>query len=275
MCPHCGCCSQCIDRRFAVFAAGLTDYDAEYADDFLREIPDQETTQRLYQQMRFASAKDYQSPFDLLKNYGSETQDAVTFWPCDNPEDSLDEIHELLMRYSDSALRAVKQMQFRFDDLREPVAPNSFLKIIANREYLKTPYERRIAEVDEKLILAIPQMFNSEPPANENDFNDKLVAILKSSSEHWLREFPMILFDPTHYRSDASCDGLVIESKYLRGKTTASVAINGIAADITMLNADQNVMFVVYDHERKITDDDAFCKSLMSKKSNCVVKVYR
>lgn len=275
MCPHCGCCSQCIDRRFAIFASGLTDYDAEYADDFIREIPDQETTQRLYQQMRFASAKDYQTPFDLLKNFGSETQDAVSFWPCDNPEDSIAEIHELLMRYSDSALRAVKQMQLKFDDLRKPVAGNSFLKIIANREYLKTPYERRIAEVDEKLKQAIPQMFNSKLPANENDFNDKLVAILKSNNEHWLREFPMLLFEPTHYRADASCDGLVIESKYLRGKTTASVAINGIAADITMLNADQNVMFVVYDPERKIVDDDAFCKSLMSKKANCVVKVYR
>ena len=88
MCPHCGCCSQCIDRRFAIFAAGLTDYDAEYADDFIREIPNQETTQRLYQQMRFASEKDYQTPFDLLKNYGSETQDATLFWPCDNPEDN-------------------------------------------------------------------------------------------------------------------------------------------------------------------------------------------
>ena len=225
--------------------------------------------------MRFASAKDYQTPFDLLKNFGSETQDAISFWPCDNPEDSLTEIHELLMRYSDSALRAVKQMQLKYDDLRNPVLANSFLKIVANREYLKTPYERRIAEIDEKLKLAIPQMFNAEPPSNENDFNDKLVAILKSSNEHWLREFPMLLFDPTHYRADASYEGLVIESKYLRGSTTASVAINGIAADITMLNSEQNAMFVVYDPERKITDDATFCASLMSKKANCVVKVYR
>lgn len=187
----------------------------------------------------------------------------------------MNEIHELLLRYSDSALRAVKQMQLKYDDLRYPVAANSFLKIVANREYLKTPYERRIAEIDKKLRLAIPQMFNAVPPTNENDFNDKLVAILKSSNEHWLREFPMLLFDPTHYRADASYDGLVIESKYLRGRTTANVAINGMAADITMLNADQNVMFVVYDPERKITDDTAFCMSLMSKKANCVVKVYR
>lgn len=275
MCPHCGCCSQCIDRRFAIFAAELTDYDGEYADDFIREIPNQEAKQRLYQQMRFASAKDFNTPFDILKNYGSETQDAIAFWPCDNSEDSLSEIHELLMRYSDSAIRAVKQMQLKYDDLRNPIAANSFLKIVTNREYLKTPYERRVAEIDEKLKISIPQMFKSKPPADENDFNEKIVAILKSNNEHWLREFPMLLFDPTHYRADASYDGLVIESKYLRGKTTAGKAVNGIASDITLLHPEQNVLFIVYDPERKITDDDSFCKSLMSRKANCDVKVYR
>ena len=140
MCPHCGCCSQCIDRRFAVFAAGLEDYDASYAEDFIYDIKDHETSQRLYQQMRFASAKDYRTVFDMMKHFGSETQDAVEFWPCDNPDDSLNEIHELLLRYSDSALRAVKQIQLKYEDLRNPVASNSFLKIIADREYLKTPY---------------------------------------------------------------------------------------------------------------------------------------
>ena len=27
--PHCGCCSQCHDRRFAMLAAGLADFDPE------------------------------------------------------------------------------------------------------------------------------------------------------------------------------------------------------------------------------------------------------
>lgn len=273
--PHCGCCSQCIDRRFAVFAAGLSEYDGEYAEDFIHEMKDGETSQRLYQQMRFASGKDYQTAFDMMKNFPSETQDAVEYWPCDNPEDSLNEIYELLNRYSDSALRAVKQMQLKYDDLRTPIAEKSFLKIISNREYLKTPYERRVQEINKRILQSLPSLFKTEKPKNENDFNDKLVGLLKGSNEKWLREFPVLLFGLTNYRADCSHDGLIIESKYIRGTTTPGVATNGIAADITLVSEDQNMFFVVYDPERQITDDEAFCNSLMSKKANCIVKIYR
>ena len=275
MYPHCGCCSQCIDRRFAVFAAELSDYDGEYADDFIHKMKDYETKQRLYQQMRFASAKEYRTPSDLMRNYGDETQDAIEYWPCDNSEDSLYEIHSLLMRYSDSVLRAVKRIQLKNEDLRTPISEDSFLKIVSNREYLKTPYERRIEEIDRKLRVSIPLLFNTEKPKNENDFNDKIIGLLKSAEERWVREFPTIKFGITHYRADGSCDGLIIESKYIRSNTTPSVATQGIAADITELPQEQNVFFVVYDPERKIADDDSFCNSIMSRKPNCVVKVYR
>lgn len=275
MCPHCGCCSQCIDRRFALFAAGLTDYDGEYAEDFIRDMKNAETSQRLYRQMRFASAQDYCTVFDMMKNYGSETQDAVEYWPCDNPEDSLNEIHELLMRYSDSALRAAKQIQLKYDDLRTPVAENSFIKILSNREYLKTPFERRAEEIDQKLKVSLPLMFHSQEPKDENDFNDKVVALLKSGDERWFREYPTIAFGITHYRADGYYDGLIIESKYIRKNMPPSRATEGIAADITYLKSDQPVLFVVYDPERRITDDYSYCTSLMNKKDNCIVRLYR
>ncbi len=275
MFQHCGCCSQCIDRRFALFAAGIEDYDDQYADDFILDMKDEETSQRLYQQMRFASANSFLTSFDLLKNYGSETQDAIVYWPCDNPEDSLDEIHELLMRYSNSALRAAKKMQYKYEDLGTPISNNSFLKIIANREYLKTPFERRAEEVDEKLRSTLPLMFHSQKPKDENDFNDKVVALLSSPKEKWFREYPTISFGITHYRADAYFDGLIIESKYIRKNTSPSRATEGIAADITQLNSDQPVMFVVYDPERQIKDDNSYCNSLMNKKENCIVRVYR
>ncbi len=275
MCPHCGCCSQCIDRRFAIFAAMLNDYDAEYAEDFIHEMKEYETSQRLYQQMRFASAKDYKSPFELMKNYGDETQNAIEYWPCDNPEDSLEDIHNLLMRYSDSVMRASKQMMAMYDDLRMPIPKKSFLRIISDREYLKTPYERRIEEIDKKLMTSLPLLFHTEKPTNENDFNDKIMGLLKSADERWLREYPTLKFGITHYRADGYFDGLIVESKYIRSNTTPSVATHGIAADLTEVDLEQNVFFIVYDPERRIHDDESFCKSFMDKKPNCVVKVYR
>ena len=125
------------------------------------------------------------------------------------------------------------------------------------------------------LVYDVPLMFNTEKPKNENDFNDKIIGLLKTADERWLREYPTLKFGITHYRADGSFDGLIVESKYIRTNTTPSVAMHGIAADITEIPSEQNVFFVVYDPERRITDDEDFCKSLMDKKSNCVVKIYR
>lgn len=275
MFQHCGCCSQCIDRRFAFFAAELTAFDCIYEEDFIHKIKDQETKQRLYQQMRFASRKDFTTANDMIIKFPTETMEAIEYWPCDNPEDSLNEIFELLSKYSDSALRAAKQMQLYYDDLRIPIEEDSFLKIIADREYLQTPFEMRIKEIDDKLSRSLPLLFNTEKPKNENDFNDKVMALLSAGNERWMREYPVISFGITSYKADGSHDGLIIESKYIRKKTSPSVAMRGIAEDITLVPAAQNMFFVVYDPERSIVDDDEFCKSLMSKKPNCVVKVYR
>jgi hypothetical protein len=174
--------------------------------------------------MRFASGRDYLTETDMLKCFGSEVNDAIEFWPSDNSEDSLQEIHELLLRYSDSVLRAVKQMQLKYEDLRKPISEDSFLRIVSDREYLKTPFERRVEEVDERLKRSIPKLFKTEKPKNENDFNNKLVALLGSCNEKWMREYPVISFGLTSYIADASYNGLIIESKYIRGKTSPSTA---------------------------------------------------
>lgn len=275
MFPHCGRCSQCIDRRFAAFSAGLYAYDADYSTDFVKQIDDRETSQRLYQQMRFASGKEYQTEYELMKNFPTETQDAIEYWPCDNPEDSLNEVFMLLNRYGDSVLRAAKNMQLKYEDLKNPITEESFIKMLSDREYLKTPFERRVKEIDNRLRHSLPLLFKSERPRNENDFNDKVAGLLGSCNESWTREYPVIAFGITTYRADISFDGLVIESKYIRENTSPSAATQGIAADITQLNNNQHVFFVVYDPERRIIDDEEYCNSLMSKKENCVVKVYR
>lgn len=225
--------------------------------------------------MRFACGKDLQSIFEMRKHFPTDIDNAVEYWPRDNPADSLDEIYELLNRYGDSVIRAVKQIQLIYDDLRNPITDKSFLKIVSSREYLKSPFERRVNEIDNTLRHSIPLMFKSEKPKNENDFNDKVVALLSARNERWIREYPVISFGITSYRADSSCDGLIIESKYIRGTTTPSAATNGIAADITIIDENQNVFFVVYDPERKIVDDKIFCESLMAKKGNCFIKIYR
>ena len=272
---HCGCCSQCIDRIFAMYAAGLEEYDAGYADDIIRQIPDDQTIQRVYNTLRLACAELGRSKEELFEHFTDEISDVIKYWPGDNPDDKLEEIYELFGRFGDSVLRAVKAMQLKYEDPRVPVNKKSVLGIVSEREYLKTPVEIRVREISSVLEKSIPMLFQSEKPKNEPDFNDKIQAILGTKGP-FTREYPALQFGETVYRADHARDGLVIESKYPRGKTTKSTVSEGIAADITKIPKDvAGILFVVYDPDRKITDDDLFISSFEQTRKSCFVRVFR
>ena len=79
---HCGCCSQCIDRRFSVFAAGLEEYDADYATDFVSGFPNddhQETKQRIYGTLHFAFREELRDREALLEKFPSEVMDIIEY----------------------------------------------------------------------------------------------------------------------------------------------------------------------------------------------------
>lgn len=272
---HCGCCSQCIDRRLSIYAAGLSDYDALYTNNFITDdIPDSETKQKLYYTMRLASAEKIQSRDEMIINYPTEIFDVINYWPRNNPEDSLDEVYELLCKYGDSVLKAAKSMINRHEDLNLPVNNNSFLGIISDRKYLQSPFSIRISEIDSLLNSAIPTMFQRNKPKNEGDFNDKVEALLITQGS-FTREYPVLKFWKTAYIPDHAQDSLLIESKYLRGNTTRSKITEGIAADITKMPPNCGAMFIVYDPERKILDDKHFTEEFESKRSDCFVRIYR
>ena len=272
---HCGCCSQCIDRIFAAYASSLNEYDVVYADDFIKYIPNQETKQRLYNTMRLASAETGVGKDGFLQKYPDELIDVINYWPEDNPDNSLEEIYQLFGRWGDSVLKAAKAMQLKFDDLSIAYDKNSFLEMIAQRQYLSSPVQIRVNEIDSLLRKAIPITFQREKPKNENDFNDKVQGLL-SLHGNFTREYPVLQFGETVYKPDHAQDGLVIESKYLRTNTTPSIASEGIAADIVKIPSTvAGILFVVYDPERKIVNDNVFINSFDNKRDSCYVRIYR
>lgn len=275
---HCGCCSQCIDRRFALYAAGLNDYDAEYATDFISDFPDDdnnETKQRLYITMRLANLEDISTKDDFIRKYPDDVTSIVSYWQGSiNADDKLDEIYGLVCRYGRSVIAAATAMRNKYDDLTRPINKNSLLGIISERQYMQTPFYNRVVEIDAILKRAIPDIFQREKPKNENDFNDKLHGLLNVHSE-FSREYPVLQFGLSSYRADQAQGDLIIESKYIRGKTPPSVASEGIAADITKVPENYGILFVVYDPERQIPDDDVFIQTYESKRKDCYVRVYR
>jgi len=273
--PHCGGCSQCIDRRFAIFGSELEDDDTIYSNDFVREIDGREIIQRLTNTLRLAHKEDIKTRDDFLCKYPTEINELIEYWPGTNPDDKLNDIYSLVCAYGDSVIRAATKMRNKYDNIVMSIKDNSLLGILNKREHLKTPFEIRVSSIDIILQSAIPTMFQREKPKIENDFNDKLEAILNTHGV-FAREYPALAFGITTYKPDHSQGALLIESKYLRGKSmTKSKATDDIAADIIKAPNECGLFFVVYDPERKIVDDNSFIKSLECKRDNCFVRVYR
>lgn len=275
---HCGCCSQCIDRRFSIFAAGLDEYDADYATNFIAQFSDddhQETKQRMYSTLRFAFREEFHTKEDFIEKYPAELTDIIEYWPgSDNADDKLDEIYSLVCRYGDSVVSAATKMRNKYDDLRNPINKHSLIGILSERMYMNTPFYNRIEEIDAILKKAIPDTFQREKPTSENDFNDKVHAILNVHDE-FTREYPVISFGLSSYRADHGIGNLIIECKYIRQSTSPSKASEGIAADITKISDDYGVLFVVYDPYGAIPDVASFIAAFEKKRSNCFVRVYR
>lgn len=139
--PHCGYCSQCIDRRFAMYAAGLAeDFDSTFAVNVPYDKLNEEANQRVSSTLLFASNGIGETKYDFLKNYPTELLDVMCYWP-NSPENSLDEIFQLYCKYKDSIQRAAKAMQANFD-LASSQEGSFFDRILQKRDYEKREQEK-------------------------------------------------------------------------------------------------------------------------------------
>jgi 7-cyano-7-deazaguanine synthase in queuosine biosynthesis len=101
--PHCGLCSQCIDRRFAVLAAGLAEHDPEgyYAVDLLRgprtDVRDREMALGYLRQARRFRAM---TPEEFMISFG-EVSRALNYF--DDPSGVVAKrIHDLHRRHGET-----------------------------------------------------------------------------------------------------------------------------------------------------------------------------
>lgn len=275
---HCGHCSQCIDRRFAAYGAEVDGIDESgiYASDFIQHRVEGEVKTTLVDYVR--QARDFANwNIDYFyKELLDELVDLTDYVAKPNEEEAVEHIHSLCRRHGQQVLEAVIKMRNTHDDLSRKIVEGSFLSLVNNREYLKKPVLRLVSDVCDSLSNALPLAFQRELPKNENHLNDMISAILNSNSNKFEREHPFVRFSLAHAVPDHSLNGnyLFIESKYIRNSTTPSRVSEGLAADLTKYPEESHILFLVYDPNRSISDDNLF-RIDFERGSRCTVCIIR
>jgi 7-cyano-7-deazaguanine synthase in queuosine biosynthesis len=274
---HCGCCFQCIDRRFASYAAGLDHIDnvGIYSKDvFIDPIDSQDTRTTALDYIRQAVnfAKTNEDAFYLERL--AELADILVYIDTDEA-DAFEKILQLCHRNGNQIVSAIKRIRNQHDDPRYNVKRGSLLQLLADREYLKNDARRLAERISETLASCIPIAYKNTRPNKEDDLNNQIDALLRAHSEDFRREFPTTQFAlakvvPDHEANNAD---LLVEAKYVRGNTSPSKTSEGIAADITKYPSEKFILFVVYDPDRAISDDIKFKKDIESKRDSIVAVI--
>jgi hypothetical protein len=273
---HCGGCSQCIDRRFAAFASHLEQYDAIYNFEISRDsflLDDAKT--HLCDYIKLASNFSNDSIDSFYHDKLEVLSELVDYINGVDELQKVDKIFQLCKRHFQQIHFAIKRI-LSLEDPLKPRIKNSFFTFISDREFFKDPVELFVEKITNKLSKAIPEAFNTKKPESENSLNDYINSFLMSEKDDYEREFPVVKFATAKTVPDHSFNGcnLFIETKYLRGKTAKSTITDGIAADLIKYPEDKFKLFIIYDPERKISNDETFRISF-EKKPKCKICVIR
>ena len=269
--PHCGVCSQCIDRRFASIGADLEDYDLpeKYEKDVFCESL-AEGNERTYAEnyVRFAiNLKKILSPDELFNRY-PELIDCL-------PDESGDmnafglAIFDLLNRHQKNTNYVIEEkIKNHVQDILSGNLPrNSLICITVEGKHLLDLRVKYVSRLRELLVSSLPPAFQTEMAKNERHVQDVGEGLLIAAKETLYREAPQIPFGTISTKPDFSNSEnntfLFIEFKFCKDRKRLNSITTEITSRITIYR-DQGAwtLFLVYDPNRAIVDDYKFSNAI-------------
>ena len=277
---HCGICYQCVDRRFAIYSAGVIDDDnrGSYSTDFITDsLKEPEAKIVLIDYLRQATRFASISLDSFANEYARELVDIVDSIEGANEDEKIDSLWKLCKRHGENVLAGIKLMRSKHDDPAKPPQKDSLLKFVDEREYLKSDLDRLTNSLKLMFVRSIPIMFRKNLPVDENDFNDKVDGIVNAEKDQFVREYPGIPFALTKAIPDHSLTDyrLLIESKYPRERTRLSQITDEMAADLVKYPRSSKILFLVFDPYRTIHNNVKFSSDFEANDTRCTVLVVR
>jgi 7-cyano-7-deazaguanine synthase in queuosine biosynthesis len=275
--PHCGVCSQCVDRRFGSIAADLEEHDLPErydVDIFTDELKEGLDRTQVESYVRFARKIEELSD-DGLFNEFPELFDCII--PSDVEQGNVAEKYIDLLRRHAKEVRFVteRKMKEHFPKFYEANLPDSCLLRLISSGHHKTDQVQLFAERIESLFLeSLPLVFQSKEPENEHEVQDAGEAIIKAKQEEFDRELPLLPFGGVTTKPDFSTSEnpfYFIEMKYLKSREYYNRIITEITSRITVYGTQKAFAhFIVYDPKHIILHETQFREDI---EKNGYVKV--
>ena len=280
MSPHCGVCSQCIDRRFATVAAHLEAYDPAVrykVDIFEGAIEDGVDRTLAVSYVRFALEIEHMTPEEIFRKY-PELEDCIL--PDDkNAAETASKLADLLHRHASQVSYVVKEkLSNNVNLIYEATLPESCLiRLIAAGEHKQDPRKDFAARVAGRLQRGIPKAFQSHKPENEKEVQEVIDGILAGANEDLDRELPLMSFASISAKPDLSnldSDTFYVEVKYIKNRARLNSIVTEITSRISIYQKQgAYTLFPVYDPNHFIADDEKFIGDLSG--SNHLVAIIR
>ena len=263
---HCGHCFQCVDRRIAVHGAGLHESDDRglYSRDIFRDpIDDREARTTAVDYVRQASRLARSNVDQFGEDYLVELGEVVDSIGSPGGElEKLELVWNLFRRHAADVHNGLAVARALYDDLFSDRHEGSLLDLVATREHLKDEVERCVGTIVALMVEPLQEILAGNRPAGERQLNQLVGGLLRSHDPTIRSEHPAVRFAaanvvPDH---DVPDTDLLIEAKYIRGKTSPSKASEGMAADLTKYPQTSHILFLVYDPDRAISADREFVR---------------
>lgn len=266
--PHCGICSQCVDRRLAIVAMNLEEYDDLYQHEMFRgsfaSMPEKAQPKAMVEgYVRAYLEVGKLAPERLYEKYPEIGAAIVALGR--NHAQTYAAVFDLFQRRAAEVESAiVKEMANSASDLvRGNLPSDCLLRVVGSGEHLIEPTCRLAEELVKVVEAGLPLTFRSKLPANETEVQNAAEALFLAADEKLTRELPMVDF--LHVKgakpdfSAARAESLFVEIKYVRKTRPPGAIADEIAADMTIYRRhSRNVLFIVYDPHRLIANVHRF-----------------
>lgn len=274
---HCGTCSQCIDRRVAILAAGLEAHDLEtdYKSDVFkgpRKEGYQQSMAVNYAAHVYALAQMGEG--ELGTRFGHEVARSVQRQP--NRSQASIQLIDMHKRHAEAATAVITaQIRKHAADLFLGKLPSSsFLCMIVGQRHSVDSLRQLADRICNHLEHGLPRACASEKPKNEPHLQEICDGILQAQRDELRREFPFMPWSASVTKPDWSSEriGLWVELKYVRQRKDMRQITEDIAADITKYGDNKRrTLFVIYDPGRLVIDEDDLAEPILRHGHFCKV----